>query len=464
MPKLKLTKLDNETLLNEDTGELQNVAPKEEESQPEPAKGNGQPKKERRSPIEKIKEYLNERYSFRFNTIKQSNEFFPTYDSTQEDYEPLDERSKNDIILDIMDSGEVSNRGLMSLFDLIIKSSFIPDYNPIESYFRSLKWDGKPRIRALQDTMDIENLPIEYEYQGKLYQTTTLDLWREYFPRWLMSCIHCGLGRGANQVMLMFQGGQGKGKSHWLDHLCPPDLREYSITGHIIPDATNRETANILAERFWSNIDDQMEKIFAKDAQSIKGIISKPTVSVRKLHTNDTPKRLRIVNFVGSVNPRNIFTDIENRRYLIFALNSGDDPINHEAFNAIDINQIWAEIWTRYKTGESFFFGKKEFAAINAMNVHFVQASQEEEMLIKYFRPATPEELEADKSPSFHSNQPNTVRYLQKTEILAQLTRDSGLRLFSRALNMAMEKHGFYTISKRIGGSPRYVVPVVNVD
>lgn len=479
MAKLKLGKIeqaDKETAINLETGEIESIAPKDEPKKPQEAKeskGGGKSSGKRQNGtnvlIGNIKEYLNERYSFRYNEILQSNEFFPTYgNSSQEDYEALEERAKNDLFLEMLEEGIAGSiKGLQGHFELIVKSSFVPTFNPVDEYFRGLKWDGVKRVDALVDTLDIEKEVIEWHYNGKDYSKGSVELLREYLPRWLMSCIRSGTAKGANNIVFGLQGNQkGSGKTWWLNHLCPTPLQNrYAYEGAIIPDITHRETGLILTQRFWTNIDDQLQNIFYKDSHSIKGVITSEKVTQRKMHKDDMPTRPRITNFVASVNPRSIFTESKNRRYLLIALNEKNQrPIDHEAYNKLDKDQIWAEMLVRYNSGESYTFGSKEFEAIAQWTSKFVIPSAEEEMLVKHFRPPTVAELEQDKAISYNENKPGHIRYLQKTELLSYLSRESGLKLYSRSLSTALDKCGFDLISKRIGGgNPRYVVPVVGV-
>jgi hypothetical protein len=72
------------------------------------------------------------------------------------------------------------------------------------------------------------------------------------------------------------------GKTTWLNKLCPDEMKEFLICSHINPSLTDQNTANFLAEKWFVNVDDQLETIFGKDFNSMKAIITAPFVTNRK--------------------------------------------------------------------------------------------------------------------------------------------------------------------------------------
>lgn len=88
-------------------------------------------------------------------------------------------------------------------------------------------------------------------------------------------------------------------------------MQEFLICSHINTSLTDQNTANFLAEKWFVNIDDQLETIFSKDFNSMKAIITTPFLTNRKAWHQLTRKRRRVCNFIGNVKNPRFLTDIE---------------------------------------------------------------------------------------------------------------------------------------------------------
>ena len=345
----------------------------------------------------------------------------------------LDEAFINSIWIDLqIDGYKVSDSTLMK----ILNSKLTKEFNPLEDYFESLPhWDGEDHIGELARTVSIKDVSV-----GK---NNLQNLWRPYLEKWLTASVATVLGKGVNHLCLILVGGQGVGKTTWLNKLCPDSMKEFLICSHINPSLTDQNTSNFLAEKWFVNVDDQLETIFGKDFNSMKAIITAPFVTNRKTWHRYTKKRQRICSFMGSVNNPKFLTDTENRRYLVFTAEQTN--FKHK----VNMNQVWAQSLHLLEEGKPYWFAHEEMKVLNEMNEIYRQIPPEEEWLQKLYDPCGRENPKA--------------KFVMTSEILTRINAFSGMRLSIKKLSRAMEKLKYgEPFSKRInGGSPRKVFSVL---
>lgn len=389
-------------------------------------KSNGQKKKHQ---ILEVKDYLDLKYEFRRNDLTLEVEYRPVEEGR---FQVLDEARINSIWIELqVDGFKVSDAVLIK----ILNSHLVQNHHPLKAYFDTLpKYDGKDHIQMLADSIEIDDASVE--------DIRLKELWKPYLQKWLVGSAATVLGKGTNQLCLILAGGQGLGKTTWLNRLCPKGFEDFLVCSHINPSLTDNNTANYLAEKWFVNIDDQLETIFGKDFNSMKAIITAPFVTNRKTWHRFSRKRDRVCSFMGSVNNTQFLTDTENRRYLVFKVSK--IHFNHQ----VEIEKVWAQARHLLEEGFPYWFQQEEMRVLNVVNNLFRQSSPEEEWLIRLFEPCEPDNPMAT--------------FLMPSEILTKLNAFSGMKLSIRKLNMAMEKLGFSNkVSKRIHGQPRYVHPVI---
>lgn len=389
-----------------------------------------------KSQIEKIRDFIMEKYNFRYNVLTQTLEY---RDLNGIGYEQLTDQVKTDIVISLK---QMMFKKPKEDLDDILNSSMIPRFDPIKDYFRDVEYKGDGYIKRLCRLITLED--PERIIGGKRY----CDLFLSYMERWLMACYLCSTGLKANDMMLILIGRrQGQFKTTFLEHLIPKSLSDYSVTQDINPSLADYNTANYLAEKMFINVDDLMEKIIGKDYNSMKSIISITDVTSRKLYKSSHQRRRRIANFVGSVNEPRFLRDSNNRRYLCFQIDEID-----QRYKDFDMDAMWAEVKHKADKLQSIFiFTREDYEMIDKMNASFEAPTEESEALSTLLMPADPE---IDKD----------IYFMQFTEILRVLreyTRNNSLKSYN--LQTAMRKFGYETRSvkmSRFSMQPRYLYAV----
>lgn len=382
--------------------------------------------------ILEVFDYLSLKYEIRKNTLTLELEI---REKGKEEFIQLDESFLNSIWIDLqLDGFKMSDSKLMK----VLNSKLTDSYNPLKDYFMNLpEWDGVDHISELASTIEIEDIEID--------NIKLQELWLPFFRKWLVGCVATAIGRGVNHLCLILVGGQGLGKTTWLNKLCPKELGNFLVCSHINPTLTDTVTANYLAEKWFVNIDDQLETIFGKDFNSMKAIITAPKVSNRKTWHRFTKERKRVCNFMGSVNNPKFLTDAENRRYLVFTAKDIDFKHN------INMSQVYAQALELLQTGHPYWIDNQEIKQLNKINEIYRQVPIEEEWLMKLFQPCEPTDPKA--------------KFLMPSEILSKMNGISGLKMTSRRVSNAIQKLGFSKkVCKRINGLPRNVYPVIERD
>lgn len=367
--------------------------------------------------IDKLEMFLNNRYNFRYNKVLGKLEF-KTIKAIK--YKPMTDFAENSILREILKAKvKCSINSLRNL----LHSDYCEMFDPFDVYFQNLP-------KSEEETDYIEQL-------ADTITTTKQDLWRICFKKWFVAMVACVLDeKQVNQTVIVFSGKQGLGKTTWIEKLMPKQLKEYIFSGTINP--SNKDTLIHLAECMLINLD-ELENLNRSEIGSLKEIITKTHIRMRKAYGHNNENMPRRASFAGSVNTSQFLNDTTgSRRFLCF-------EVEHiEYAHDIDINKVYAQAFSLFSNGFRHWFNQEEIKEINANNEQYQIRSPEEELLLTWFEP-----IEKEKAQYFFNT--TQIAQILSTKANINLTEAS-----IRKLGMSLRKYGFIKISK----NKTYVYPV----
>jgi predicted P-loop ATPase len=368
----------------------------------------------RQSKNERIEEYLQEKYDFRFNVIKTKPEYRIKDDDSP--FQPVTKFALNsfkrriDTELGISTSAENIRT--------ILESDFSPKVHPIKNYFRQL-----PRFA-----------PDENRYILQLAETVTTsnpEKWNEYLTKWLMGVAANALEDVGcqNHTCLVLTGEQGGFKTTWLDHLCPQSLKSYLFTGKIDPQ--NKDVLTMIAEYLLINIDDQLKALNKRDENELKNLITTPAVKYRRPYDVYIEEYPHLASFMASVNGNDFLTDpTGSRRFLPFEVIN----IDITAAKLINMDNVFSEVMWLLDNRYRYWFNDEEITELHKVSRQFHVQTVEYEMLIQGFEKPNPDE----------------DSFMTTANVLTYLQGYTSIRLSEKRMGEALHKAGFERVSKRL--------------
>jgi hypothetical protein len=362
--------------------------------------------------IDRLELFLSTRYVFRHNMVSGKLEF--QYFGKKK-WNVMNDFIENSMLRECL-KGRIRTN-LSSLRNLLY-SDFCVLFNPFEDYFFNLpSYDEKTDyITELANTIT----------------TTKQDLWQQCFKKWLVAMVGCVLDdKVINHTVIVFSGKQGLGKTTWVEKLVPKPLKEYLFSGTINPN--NKDTLVQLSECMLINLD-ELENLNRSEIGSLKEIITKTQIRMRKAYGHNNETMPRRASFAGSVNTAQFLNDSTgSRRFLCFEL----EGIKYQ--HNVDINMAFSQALFLFKSGFRYWFDQEEIKNITENNEQYQLHSPEEELLLTWFEPCSKEEA---------------TLFLNASQIAAKLADRTKLNLNDGTINKlgkALKKHNFIKISKKTG-------------
>ena len=367
--------------------------------------------------IDRLELFLSNKYVFRHNIVSGKLEF--QYFGKKK-WNVMNDFIENSMLRECLKARIRTN--LSSLRNLL-NSDFCPLFNPFEDYFFNLPtYDEKTDyITELANTIT----------------TTKQDLWQQCFKKWLIAMVGCVLDdKVINHTVIVFSGKQGLGKTTWVEKLVPKQLKEYLFSGTINPN--NKDTLVQLAECMLINLD-ELENLNRSEIGSLKEIITKTQIRMRKAYGHNNETMPRRASFAGSVNTAQFLNDSTgSRRFLCFEL----EGIKYQ--HDVDINLAFSQALFLFKSGFRYWFDQEEIKNITANNEQYQLHSPEEELLLTWFEPC---------------DRDNATLFLNASQIGAKLAERAKINLNDGTINKigkALKKHNFVKLMRK--GSPVYAL------
>ena len=365
--------------------------------------------KPRPTQIDRLEMFLSTRYVFRHNMVSGKLEF--QYFGKKK-WNVMNDFIENSMLRECL-KGRIKTN-LSSLRNLLY-SDFCELFNPFEDYFFNLP------------TYD-ENTDYITELANTI-TTTKQDLWQQCFKKWLVAMVGCVLDdKVINHTVIVFSGKQGLGKTTWVEKLVPKPLKEYLFSGTINPN--NKDTLVQLAECMLINLD-ELENLNRSEIGSLKEIITKTQIRMRKAYGHNNETMPRRASFAGSVNTAQFLNDSTgSRRFLCFEL----EGIQYQ--HKVDINMAFSQALFLFKSGFRFWFDQEEIKSITENNEQYQLHSPEEELLLTWFSPC-------------ERNEANI--FLNASQIAAKLAEKAKINITDGTINKlgkALKKHNFIRLKK----------------
>jgi len=353
----------------------------------------------------KVEKYLNKKYEFQFNTLKQKL-FWKKI--AKEKFSEITDRDLATLFIELK-SKEKINITYENLRRLLI-SNFVPKINPLTDFFEKLpEWNGTDHIKKLSETIQVE--------EG------SENNWKICLLRWIIASVAGALSeKEVNHTAIILQGEQGIGKTRWINSLVPNELIDYIFTGNIRPNDKDSKLA--VVKNFIINLD-ELETLNRDEIGFLKSLMTQKDVELRRPYGYYEERYKRRSSFIGSVNKMEFLSDPSgSRRFLCI----GTKKIDYE--HNIDIDKVYAQALYLYRNGEKYWFSKTEADSITKNNLRFTFQPFEEQLILEKYercKKGDPEEI-----------------LLTSTEIAREIMEDRTINSNTlRQIGMALNKNGF---------------------
>jgi len=322
------------------------------------------------SQTQRLMNFLNANYQFRYNTIMGYTEYKDNSNPYM-DWTPVDDRSLKGMTMKVRLSGIDARDNDVRRY---VHSNMLPAYDPISDYLweQYFKWDGQDHIRRLARTVPTKN-----------------PHWVEWFYTWFLGMVRqwqvTNMAKYGNQAVPLLISTQGWNKTTFCEQLLPPELR-FGYTGNLQID-DKRQVLQQMAQMLLINLD-EFNQISPKTQQGfLKNIITLSSVKIKRPyghHVEDFPRR---ASFIATTNQADVLADPSgSRRFLSVELTGPIDvstPPNYE--------QLYAQAMQALHKHESYYFGPTETQQIMEWNCRFSMKSAAEQFFNDYFEPAADE-------------------------------------------------------------------------
>jgi hypothetical protein len=249
-------------------------------------------------------------------------------------------------------------------------------YHPIRQYLQSLQWNGDDHIRLLARHFEDKHPLITYD-DGST--ETVMYVW---LKRWLIAAAAKAFQRSevsAQNAVLVLEGGQNLGKSTFARWLCS-GMPRYFIEKSIEPDS--KEDERRLASKWIWEIGELGATTRKADREALKSFLTRVEVTFRNAYAKEDSEKLALASFIGTVNNEGGFLQDStgNRRFMIVGL----DKIQHSYIQDMDIDQVWAQAYHLYATGESWRLLPEETLERDKLNGDYKVEDPYEGWILRY--------------------------------------------------------------------------------
>ncbi|MFA7333627.1 MAG: VapE domain-containing protein [Kiritimatiellia bacterium] len=239
--------------------------------------------------------------------------------------------------------------------------------NPVADWIHSKAWDKESRLAMFYATV----IAVGEEMDDEVKNLKELLI-----KRWMVSAIAAALEPSGASTggVLVFQGEQYSGKTAWFKSLVPREL-ELTMDGCILrPDDKDSVFQTVTK---WLVELGEVDATFRKsDIAQLKAFLTKDRDMLRRPYARTESEFARRTVFFASVNPKDYLADpTGNRRF--WTIPCANIIHNH----GLDMQQVWAEFYELYKSGEPWRLTPDEMPLLNKHNKNFEAPDPMEERI-----------------------------------------------------------------------------------
>lgn len=307
----------------------------------------------------------------------------------------------------------------------LMKSDFIPQYNPFFEFFGS---DGTPHYLPpnpkKHDYSDFESPIIDKVAECVINDTP--DFTKYFLRKWLVSIVSAA-HKVHSPLLFCLLGEQHTGKTEFFRRFMPPELKPYYAESKLDKEKDDE----ILMTENLVIMDDELGGKSKSDAQKLKNITSKDYFSLRRPYGDHNEKILRLAVLCGTSNYKQVLADpTGNRRVIPNEVKN----INKELFNSINKKELFMEMYNLYRKGFDWRIGPEDLKILNYDEEKFTVVIKERELIMAYFEPGD----ENDEK-------------MTTTDICVDIDNITQQKLNINVIGRELENLGFTRKSSRVG-------------
>lgn len=307
-----------------------------------------------------IKEYLNNNFVFRYNTLTGATEYKEK--NGKSGYRPIDEREMNGIIVDARLEGIPCWRGDVPT---MVLSNKVESYNPFHLYVKELpEWDGIDRV-----------LPL-------LLRVSDNEIWLKGGHCWLRAMLSQWSGEErlhANALTpVLISGKQGLSKSTFCRLLMPDSLQHYFIDNMNLAVGSSPEKK--LVKNGLINLD-EFDKVKESQQATLKNLLQMVNIPVFRGKRLGWVNEPRLASFIATTNSYQVLIDpTGSRRFLCVEVVKpiSEKPVEHK--------QLYAQLKEELKSGAPDYLSREEEKVLQKHNKTYYRQSLLEDVFHCCFR------------------------------------------------------------------------------
>lgn len=369
--------------------------------------------------MKKIEDFLSGRYEFYFNVFTVKT-YYKKTNVENDTFQPITDYFLNSLYRELKNEGISLN---MNELKSMLHSDYVRQRNPFLHFLKS-----------------IQEYVTDVDYIANIASSVTTkndDYFQWVFKKWFVGVVACVVGSGvANETVLILLGKQGIGKTRWLESLVPHELAEYYYSGEINPQ--NKDHLSLFSSKVIINLD-ELTSFSPSRVESFKSLLSAKKITYRRPYGTYAEDYPRIASVVGTSNHKDVLMDTTgNRRYLCI------DALELNNIDREELKKAYKQAYELYHASFEYYFNNEEIAEINAVNMDYMQANEETDVISKYF-----EICDTDHP---------LAKFMNATEVLQHLntTYQESTKISVSRLGRILNDFGFKT--KKINGTKRYAL------